>query len=93
MYSQSEDCAWLQVCTKYPHCDRKICFFAHGEDQLRQPDLSYGFTSVAEAVSHSRWPIWKAIFRGMGLKDLSSCWRNVDDQVKDSMTDSHISRF
>jgi hypothetical protein len=40
-----------QACTKFPHCDRKICFFAHGEEQLRHADYSFGYASVAEAVS------------------------------------------
>ena len=41
----------MQMCTEAGNCKRKICFFAHTEQQLRQPDYSYGYKNVNEAVS------------------------------------------
>lgn len=39
-----------QMCVEGCKCTRKMCFFAHNEAQLRQPDFSYGYRNTAEAV-------------------------------------------
>ena len=44
----------MQMCTEGFNCKRKICFFAHDEQQLRHPDYSYGYKNVTEAVSSLR---------------------------------------
>lgn len=47
--ASTETCG-VQMCTEGPRCKRKVCFFAHSDAQLRQPDYRYGYRTAAEAV-------------------------------------------